>query len=257
MKPSYTSVTELPGSGATREQLSMLYTRYRLAAEHAAGKEVLEVACGPGIGLGYLARTARIVVGGDYDETMLGQARAHYGRRVYLVRLDAHALPFAARTFDVVLLYEALYYLSAPERFLREARRLLRAGGTLLISTVNRLWDGFNPSPYTFRYFSAPELLALLLQEGFAARLYAGFPAHARGGRDRVLAAARRAAVAFHLIPPGMKGKTVLKRLVYGRLQPLPPEATDEMAPEAPLAPVPEGDAADGFKVLYAVAHPA
>lgn len=257
MSPSYVSVTELPGSGATREQLSMLYTRYRLAASHAAGKDVLEVACGPGIGLGYLARAARAVVGGDFDETMLRQARAHYGSGAHLVRLDAHTLPFAAGVFDVVLLYEALYYLSAPERFLREVRRLLRPEGTLLISSVNRIWDGFNPSPYTFHYFSAPELRALLRDEGYAARLYAGFPARARGAKEAALAAARRTAVALHLIPPSMKGKTVLKRLIYGRLEPLPAEARDGMAPSAELTPVADGDAAGAFKVLYAVAHPA
>jgi SAM-dependent methyltransferase len=256
MRRSYVSVTELPGTGATREQLSMLYTRYRLAARHAAGRDVLEVACGPGIGLGYLARAARAVVGGDFDEAMLRQARGHYGPTMRLVRLDAHALPFASRAFDLVVLYEALYYLSAPERFLREVRRLLRPAGTLLLSTVNRLWDGFNPSPYTFRYFSAQELRLLLRAEGFAAELYAAFPARARGVREAMLATARRAAVSLHLIPPSMRGKTVLKRLVYGPLAELPAEAHDGMAPEAPLVRVDAEDGAAGFKVLYAVAHP-
>ncbi|MDR7550715.1 MAG: class I SAM-dependent methyltransferase [Armatimonadota bacterium] len=256
MSRSFASVTELPGAGATREQLSMLYTRYRLAARHAAGKDVLEVACGPGIGLGYLARAARVVVGGDVDETMLRQARATYGPTMRLVRLDAHALPFAGRSFDLVLLYEALYYLSAPERFLREARRLLRPAGTLLISTVNRLWDGFNPSPYSVRYFSAQELQALLRREGFEAELYAAFPARAHGVREAMLASLRRAAVSLHLIPPSMKGKTVLKRLVYGPLAALPSEAQDGMAAEAPLVPVEAENGATGFKVLYAVAHP-
>ena len=36
------------------------------AARLASGKDVLEVACGPGIGLGYLQRRAARVVGGDY-----------------------------------------------------------------------------------------------------------------------------------------------------------------------------------------------
>ncbi|MDR7537355.1 MAG: class I SAM-dependent methyltransferase [Armatimonadota bacterium] len=256
MRRSYASVTELPGMGATREQLSMLYTRYRLAVRHAAGKDVLEVACGPGIGLGYLARAARTVVGSDFDEALLGQARATYGPTMRLVRLDAHTLPFAGRTFDLVLLYEALYYLSAPERFLREARRLLRPDGTLLISTVNRLWSGFNPSPYTFRYFTAPELRALLRAEGFDVALYAAFPARSRGAREAMLATLRRAAVSLHLIPPSMRGKTVLKRLVYGPLAKLPAEARDGMAPEAPLVRLEEEDGAAGFKVLYVVAHP-
>ncbi|OGR98575.1 MAG: hypothetical protein A2V88_07650 [Elusimicrobia bacterium RBG_16_66_12] len=253
MSQSYVTVTELPGAGATREQLSMLYTRYRLAATHAAGKDLLEVACGPGIGLGYLARSARTVVGGDFDETMLRQARAHYGDRAQLVRLDAHVLPFADHTFDVILLYEALYYLSAPVRFVREVRRLLRSPGTSLICTANPQWDGFNPSPFTFRYFSARELRELMSGEGFTTELYAAFPARSRDRRDHLVSAVRRAAVGLHLIPQTMKGKEALKRLVYGRLAPLPAEAVDGMAAEAELTPITAADRADDFKVLYAV----
>ncbi|MGH2400581.1 MAG: class I SAM-dependent methyltransferase, partial [bacterium] len=107
MSQGYTTVTEVPGSGATREQLAMLYTRYHFAATHCAGKDVLEVACGPGIGLGYLGRSARVVVGGDYDETMLQTAHAHYRDRARVLRLDAHTLPFAGRAFDVIILFEA------------------------------------------------------------------------------------------------------------------------------------------------------
>ena len=66
MTQTYTTVTELPGSGATSEQLAMLYARYALAAGFSRGKDVVEVACGPGIGLGYLARWARRVVGGEF-----------------------------------------------------------------------------------------------------------------------------------------------------------------------------------------------
>ncbi len=65
------SVTELPGMGATKEQLSMLHTRYRMAAELAEGKDVLELACGPGFGLGALEANSRRVVGGDFDQNMV------------------------------------------------------------------------------------------------------------------------------------------------------------------------------------------
>jgi ubiquinone/menaquinone biosynthesis C-methylase UbiE len=75
--------------------------------------------------------------------------------------IDAHNLPFDDKSFDVVILYEAIYYLEHPERFIEEARRVLRENGTLLICTANKDWSGFNPSPYTYKYFSAPELFLL------------------------------------------------------------------------------------------------
>lgn len=249
---SYVPVTELPGSGATEEQLLMLAARYRLAAELTTGGDVLEVACGPGIGLGYVARKARSVVGGDVDERLLQAAHRHYGGRIPLLRLDAQALPFAGRAFDAVILFEALYYLHEPERFLAETRRVLRPGGMLLISTVNREWRGFNPSPHSARYFSASELRALLEAQGFAADLLGGFPPAAPTRRAQALALARDTAVRLRLIPRTMHGKEVLKRLVYGRLTPLPPELSNGPAPPRPV-PLPAGGSVPDFKIIYAV----
>ncbi len=253
MTRSYTVVTELPGSGVTPEQLSMMYTRYRLAARVGEGKDVLEVACGPGIGLGYLAKRARSVVGGDYDGDVLQYARSCCGDGVRLLRLDAHALPFAGGSFDIAVLFEALYYLAAPEKFVAEARRVLRSQGTVLICTANKDWPGFNPSPFTFRYFSAVELSNLLRAHGFATELYGAFPVKADTLRDRLLAGARRLAVRLHLIPPTMKGKEFLKRLVYGKLSALPAQLQEGIAQEFELIPLAADAPASNFKVLYAL----
>lgn len=249
----FVTVTELPGSGATPEQLAMLYTRYRLAAEVSRQKDVLEVACGPGIGLGYLARHARKVVGGDYDLELLRLARAHYRDRMPLLQLDAHALPFPAQSFDVVILFEALYYLVDPERFTAEVRRVLRPHGTIVVSTVNVEWPGFNPSPFSRRYFSAAALEALLASHGFYTDLYGGFPATPQTYRQLVLGRVRRLAVHLRLIPPTMKGKELLKRIVYGRLMPLPRELQDGVVEPSRLVRLEAGPQQSVFKVLYAV----
>jgi len=248
---SYVPVTELPGGGATREQLLMLATRYRFAADRTGGHDILEVACGPGISLGYLARGARRVVGGDVDERLLQAARRHYGRRISLLRLDAHVLPFADGSFDAVILFEALYYLTAPAGFLKEARRVLRPAGVVLISTVNKDWRGFNPSPYSTRYFSAGELKALLESSGFAVELLGGFPSEASTPFGKVLSLAREGAVRLHLVPATMRGKQLLKRLVYGPLAALPAELED--GPAAPLVPVQGDTSVPEFKILYAL----
>jgi SAM-dependent methyltransferase len=251
--PSYVTVTELPGAGATREQFAMLYTRYHFAAALSRGRDVLEVACGAGLGLGYLSRYARTVVGGDYDPDLLNRGRTSYGRRIRLVRFDAHALPFAEASFDLVILFEALYYLAAPEQFVREAHRVLRPRGLIAICTANRDRPGFNPSPFASRYYSAPELYRLLSTSGFAAQIYGGFPDDAQTLAGRVLHVARKVAVGLHLIPPTMKGKEVLKRLVHGRLLEIPREVTQGMAQPADLVPLDDGTPARPFKVLYAM----
>ena len=100
----YSEVTEAVGNRITQEALSMLYTRYWMAASVGQGKDVLEVACGSGQGLGYLAGKANRVVGGDYTEKLLRTAQRHYRGRIPLVRFDAHELPFKEGTFDLVIL---------------------------------------------------------------------------------------------------------------------------------------------------------
>jgi len=123
-------------------------------------KDVLEVACGAGVGIGSIAAVARHVVGGDIDVVNCEIARETYKDRpeVEILELDAEKMPFPSASFDLLLLFEALYYLNSPQKFFQEARRLLRPGGKLLISSVNCRWSGFNPSPFSTKYFDAAEL---------------------------------------------------------------------------------------------------
>jgi SAM-dependent methyltransferase len=249
----FTQVTEAPGNRITRESFSMICTRYAYAASLCGGKRVLEVACGAGQGLGHLASHARQVVGGDYTEGLLQTARHHYGNRVPLVKLDAQSLPFHDRVFDLLILFEAIYYLAKPAAFLAESRRVLRDGGLVLICTVNREWSDFNPSPHSHRYFSAHELATLLAEHGFSAELYGAFPVVRATVPDRVVSLIKCVAVSLHLIPKTMKGKEFLKRLFLGKLVTMPPELLPEMGETLPLTRLDGASASSEFKVLYAI----
>jgi ubiquinone/menaquinone biosynthesis C-methylase UbiE len=249
----FSSVTEAPRIKVTPEGAAMLYARYRFAASFCEGKDVLEVGCASGMGLGYLARHARSVVGGDYTESLLLKAQSHYRGRLPLVRLDAHALPFRDASFDTAILFEAIYYLARPQEFCKECRRVLRKDGVLLLCSVNNVWEGFNPSPFSIRYFSAGELSAMLLDCGFQAEIFSAFSANPASLRQKVIATARKTAVRLHLFPKTMNGKEILKRLFYGELVELREEIEDGIAPMEPLSPVSNGDGANGHKVLYAL----
>lgn len=217
---------------------------------------MLEVACGPALGLGYLARHARRVVGGDYTESLVRLAAAHYGTRLPVLRFDAHALPFETGTVDVVILFEAIYYLARPGDFLVETRRVLRRDGTLLVCSANPSWSGFAPSPLSVRYYAVPELAALLEKADFAAEIFGCVPVDTASPVGGGLALVRRAAVRLHLMPRTMKGRERLKRIVYGKLSPLPAEIdASPYANAFPLVPLPSLEPATACKVLYAVAR--
>jgi len=68
------------------------------------------------------------------------------------------------------------------------------------------------------------------------------------------LSAAKRLAVHYRLIPDTMRGKAILKRLVYGRLVRLPDEIEDSLAPRVPPTPLPSHLPALGHLVIHCVA---
>ena len=254
--PRYRTVTEQPGQAASRAQLEMMAARYSWARRFALGRDVLEAACGAGTGLGMLAEVARSVEAGDIDDANLASARRTYALqpKVHVQPLNAMELPFGDACFDVVLLFEAIYYLHGARAFFEEARRVLRPGGHLLIATVNREWKGFNPSPFHTRYLAAAELREGLEASGFAVELHAGFPE-----RPSLLSEAtglvRRAAVALHLVPRTMAGKTFLKRMFYGRLEPIPPRLDLRHGLEERFQPLHGKTDLTRYRVLYAAAR--
>jgi SAM-dependent methyltransferase len=170
---------------------------------------------------------------------------------VPLLRFDAAAMPFSARSFDVVVLFEALYYLPRPRSFLAECARLLRPGGQVVIATVNPEWRGFHPSPFAQHYFSAAELCELLSSVGFAVEVSGAFRETAGSARERLISRLRRGASAAGLIPKTMRGKEALKRIFFGPLGPLPAEIVADGLGYTPPASIEPNEAVD-YTVLYA-----
>jgi ubiquinone/menaquinone biosynthesis C-methylase UbiE len=252
----YASITESPGLKVTREQLARLYHRYRFALNFVRGKDVLEVACGSGIGLGLLAKHADRIEGGDIDKRNISIAADLYRHDGIKVReMDAHALPYEKNSFDVVLLFEAIYYLEHPEVFVKEAYRILRRQGVLIICTVNRDWGDFHPSPYTYQYFSVPQLVELLGELFRNIQCYGAFSTKAGGIFEKTVSLVKRAAVGFQLIPGSLAARAYLKRVFMGPLQSLPQHIDDGMAPYEPPISISADKANVDYKIVYAVAE--
>lgn len=109
-----------------------------------AGLEVLDLACGHGRISNRLAQRGCGVTGLDASPFFLGRARRdadELGVEVTYIEGDMRSLPLADESFDLVVnWFTAFGYFSDPDnrQVLREARRVLRPGGRLLIENNNR-----------------------------------------------------------------------------------------------------------------------
>lgn len=104
--------------------------------------EVLDIGCGDGFSGTLLAPRAARYVGLDRSATVLEAAESRLaplrdaGQRIELVEAEMESLPFEHDSFDEVLLFHALTYSSEPARALREAARVLRPGGRMVLTTL-------------------------------------------------------------------------------------------------------------------------
>jgi ubiquinone/menaquinone biosynthesis C-methylase UbiE len=258
MSRDFTTITETPGSLLSPDQRTRMAQRYARAAALAQGGRVLEVSCGAGSGLGFLARHARAVVGLDYTAPVLTLVRTHYRDCIPLVQGDAQRLPFASGAFDLVVCFEAIYYLPDQAAFWRESRRVLAPGGQLLVCASNPDWPDFVPGPLTTHYPSAPELAQAMNGAGFThVELFGGLPL--AGGRRRWVNRLRRLALRSGLSTRLGPLTTVLKRASYGDLTPLSaeldPATVAAWAGDVAIVSLPADRPDRVHRVLYAQAR--
>jgi SAM-dependent methyltransferase len=145
--------------------------RYCYAKPFVTGKTVLDIASGEGYGSAYLAAHAAQVYGVDVSEEAVQHARGAYPRDNLTFLLgSAGAIPIPGEhCLDAIVSFETIEHLDAAtqESFAREAKRLLKPDGVLLISTPNRLVyteaiDHHNP--YHLREFTSDEFRQFLHQ---------------------------------------------------------------------------------------------
>lgn len=78
---------------------------------------------------------------------------------------DGHCLPFRAESFDAVLALDVLEHLPSPDQCVREAARVLRGGGQLIVQTP--FLYPLHDMPHDFQRWTLPGLEALAQRHGF------------------------------------------------------------------------------------------
>jgi 2-polyprenyl-3-methyl-5-hydroxy-6-metoxy-1,4-benzoquinol methylase len=170
-----------------------------------AGERVLDVGCGEGRFAAELVKAGAEVVGIDVAAEPLRRARERHPE-LDLRQISAEgAWPLQDASFDAVWAGEVIEHVADTAGWLSEARRVLRSGGELLLSTPDhgrmrmlrwalapRAFDAhFDPRADHLRFYRSRTLSELLEDFGFQdveVRRAGGLP----GARRELLASARR-----------------------------------------------------------------
>lgn len=126
-----------------------------------AGKRVLDVGCGGGLLSEGMAARGADVTGIDLSEKPLGVARLHLlesGQKVDYRKISAEALADEMPgAFDAVTCLEMLEHVPNPSSIVTACARLVKPGGQVFFSTLNR-----NPKSYLFAVIGAEYVLKML-----------------------------------------------------------------------------------------------
>lgn len=182
-EPSSQFTGERPGRGRDFDYDQARHlAAYRYARGLAAGKKVLDAGCGEGWGTQTLADVAAEVVGIDYSADAIEYCRRTWNKaNLRFERVDLTRREGFDERFELIVNFQVLEHIPNEIAFLEGLKTLLAPGGTLLLTTPNRL-KSFSENPYHLREYTASELRRLL------ERVFADVGIRGMHGNARVIA---------------------------------------------------------------------
>ncbi|MFY2823254.1 MULTISPECIES: bifunctional 2-polyprenyl-6-hydroxyphenol methylase/3-demethylubiquinol 3-O-methyltransferase UbiG [Ruegeria] len=142
------------------QQIAGEFDRDLKAPRPFEGLRLLDIGCGGGLLSEPMARLGATVVGADAAEGNLPVARIHAeqsGLEIDYRHTTAEDMAAAGEQFDVVLNMEVVEHVADPAGFLTASQHLLKPGGLLICSTINR-----NPKSYAMAIFGAEVVMRWL-----------------------------------------------------------------------------------------------
>ncbi|WP_171241132.1 bifunctional 2-polyprenyl-6-hydroxyphenol methylase/3-demethylubiquinol 3-O-methyltransferase UbiG [Ruegeria sp. HKCCA5491] len=142
------------------QQIAGEFDRDLTTAKPFEGLRLLDIGCGGGLLSEPMARLGATVVGADAAEGNLPVARIHAeqsGLEIDYRHTTAEDMAAAGEQFDVVLNMEVVEHVADPLGFLTASQQLLKPGGLLICSTINR-----NPKSYAMAIFGAEVVMRWL-----------------------------------------------------------------------------------------------
>ena len=164
---------------------------YELIRPIVRHKTVLELASGTGLIAKQIVNAAAHIEATDASAEMIAEAkRDSRSAKLHFSVQDMFRLPYADKSFDVVIVSNALHIVPQPEKALAEIRRVLKDGGLLIAPTFTHAENSFSGKVRAFfmklaglplhSRWTSGEYLRFLSQNGWTVRksavLKASFP---------------------------------------------------------------------------------
>jgi ubiquinone/menaquinone biosynthesis C-methylase UbiE len=136
-----------------------LYKAY-VVAESLIRGHVLEVGCGEGRGIDLVLPKATSFTAVDKIENALVKLREKYPTGKFLSMNIPPLAALADNSFDVIITFQVIEHIENDNLFLKELHRVLKPGGTALVTTPNRKLS-LTRNPWHIREYIADELKQL------------------------------------------------------------------------------------------------
>jgi 2-polyprenyl-6-hydroxyphenyl methylase / 3-demethylubiquinone-9 3-methyltransferase len=127
--------------GYIRDRAAAHWRRDALSGAPLAGLDLLDIGCGGGLLSEPMARLGAAVTGIDAAERNIATASVHadgQGLAIDYRATTAESLAEAGKRYDIVLALEIVEHVADVELFLRTCGALVKPGGMLFVSTLNR-----------------------------------------------------------------------------------------------------------------------
>lgn len=135
---------------------------YIKAAELVSGN-LLEIGCGTGRGVAVLAPSVTHYTGVDKNEPLMSKLSQEYPNFKFIDMFLPPLKNLPDNHFDYIVTFQVIEHIEDDDFFIREAYRVLKPGGKLLLTTVNKKYS-LSVNPWHVREYSATELKNLILK---------------------------------------------------------------------------------------------
>ena len=118
---------------------------YELIRPLVRHKTVLELATGTGLIARHIVNAAAYIEATDASAEMIAEARRdNHSAKLHFSVQDMFRLPYVDKSFDVVIVSNALHIVPQPEKALAEIKRVLRDDGVLIAPTFTHAENSFS-----------------------------------------------------------------------------------------------------------------